>query len=547
MLSGLILALLFLLLPPAVADQPLPPVPSQGENLLQQAQVKVAGFRFEGNQIFTSEELAEQAAPWLGRQISMRELVELKDHLTRFYIDQGYVNSGALIPDQQVKEGIVLVRIVEGRLTDIRIKGYQGLRLGYLQPRVEGDDGDVLNILNMRQRLKLLEENPLIERVNARLLPGLHPGEAELELEVSEASPYHLKTIVDNHRPPSVGSMRGRVELGHRNLTGWGDALIAHYDITDGTGNYGAAYTLPLGGRGATLSLSHDSSDSLVVEPPFDVLDFESESRVSRIAFRYPWRRTPAQEIAFGVKLTHADSKTYLGGFPFAFPPSLEESRSTVLSLSQEWVERSRERVFAAYSSFDFGLNWLDAADRRGEIGIDGQAVAVSQRPDGLFLAWTGQLQWMEKLALWESEILARLDLRWANDTLMAQNRFSIGGSSSVRGYRENSLIRDGGLVAGLEWRIPLVRLPLPGISTTEVDGLLHLVPFVDYGYGWNANGEAPEPQDIASVGLGLRWNPSPEIRTELFWGHPLRDLPVVGERDLQDDGVHFSLTVEWL
>lgn len=90
-----------------------------------------------------------------------------------------------------------------------------------------------------------------------------------------------------------------------------------------------------------------------------------------------------------------------------------------------------------------------------------------------------------------------------AGETLPPLERFTVGGLDTVRGYPENLLVRDNGLVLSGELRVPIVR-------HDGGRGVLALAPFVDLGDSWHAEGHVPghtgEPRTIASAGLGLRW-----------------------------------------
>ncbi|AUI69150.2 BamA/TamA family outer membrane protein [Beggiatoa leptomitoformis] len=88
--------------------------------------------------------------------------------------------------------------------------------------------------------------------------------------------------------------------------------------------------------------------------------------------------------------------------------------------------------------------------------------------------------------------------------------------------------------------------LRIPKVSHEPDDGLLQLAPFFDYGRAWNTGSSTPDPRDISSVGLGLRWSPSQKIRTEVYWGYALRNVTGGEEYDLQDDGVHFELSMRY-
>jgi hemolysin activation/secretion protein len=68
-----------------------------------------------------------------------------------------------------------------------------------------------------------------------------------------------------------------------------------------------------------------------------------------------------------------------------------------------------------------------------------------------------------------------------------------------VRGYRENHLVRDNGLLVSVESRIPLIR-------NTRWAEFVQVVPFVNCGWGWNQKVATPDPTTLVSVGLGVRW-----------------------------------------
>ena len=106
-----------------------------------------------------------------------------------------------------------------------------------------------------------------------------------------------------------------------------------------------------------------------------------------------------------------------------------------------------------------------------------------------------------------------------------------MGGVDTVRGYRQNQLIADNGILGSVEVRVPLTSDPR----------VLQLAPFFEIGTVWN-NGETnPDPATIASLGLGLGWLVIPNLSLRLDYGIPLIS---VGDRgnSLQENGLYFSL-----
>lgn len=184
---------------------------------------------------------------------------------------------------------------------------------------------------------------------------------------------------------------------------------------------------------------------------------------------------------------------------------------------------RSRTRVFAVRSTFSLGIDAFDATTNGGDL------------PSGEFFAWLAQLQFLQRFGENGNELFARLDAQWTDDPLFGPEQFAVGGIYSVRGYRKNLEVRDKGYSGTLELRLPVLRDDAGQVKLTAI-------PFFDFGSTWFNERDTPDPETISSVGLGLRWQPDPRLRAEVFFAHAMEDVPNKGD-DLQDDGIHFALT----
>ena len=87
------------------------------------------------------------------------------------------------------------------------------------------------------------------------------------------------------------------------------------------------------------------------------------------------------------------------------------------------------------------------------------------------------------------------------------------------------------------------VRLPI--LRARQVGGVLQIIPFIDFGTGWN-NGDLPNPDPnvLAGVGAGLRWQMGDSLNARFDWGIPLTDMNIE-ERTLQEQGLYFSVNYE--
>jgi hemolysin activation/secretion protein len=119
---------------------------------------------------------------------------------------------------------------------------------------------------------------------------------------------------------------------------------------------------------------------------------------------------------------------------------------------------------------------------------------------------WLSQAQYTQRV-FGATELVARFAAQLASAPLYPFEQIAIGGPSTVRGYIQNALVRDNGIVASLEARIPLTAVTLPYISTQDNSGTLRLAMFVDGGGGWNKTYPTPIPGAIGSAGIGLQWD----------------------------------------
>jgi hemolysin activation/secretion protein len=208
------------------------------------------------------------------------------------------------------------------------------------------------------------------------------------------------------------------------------------------------------------------------------------------------------------------------------------ESEITALRFSQEGQLRGRSQAFAARSTVSFGLEALGATHNE-------------DAPDGRFVSWLGQAQYALRLNDSGQQLLWRGDVQLTDRPLLPIEQIAIGGLDTVRGYRENLLVRDNGWITSLEWRIPLFRLPAPYLSRSAEDGLLQLAPFVDAGGGWFEDGQTPEPTVISGIGAGLRWQPATGWLAAIYYGKALKDVRNPDNRDLQDYGIYFDVRMQ--
>ncbi|MGB7442003.1 MAG: ShlB/FhaC/HecB family hemolysin secretion/activation protein [Coleofasciculaceae cyanobacterium] len=499
--------------PPPTQDSPEVTFPSGERFLIKKVEVL-------GNTVL-HEEIEAETQTYENREVTFEDLLQLRSAIIQLYIENGYITSGAFLLDSQdLSTGTVQVQVVEGELEQIEIGGLNQLREGYVRSRLEQATSSPLNQPRLEEALQLLQLNPLIEQVNAELAPSTTVGKNILRVSLKEAPAFHAAITTENDQSPSVGSLQGNLEVSHDNLLGFGDRFSVNYGRTEGLDLYDVSYTIPVNSRSGTLSFRYNNGDSDVIEDDFRDIGIRSKTQTYSLGFRQPLTRKPTSEFALSLSFDLRRSQTFiLEDRPFSFTEGPEdgESKVTVIRFSQDWVNRDARRVLAARSQFSLGIDAFDATVN--DTGTDGQ-----------FFSWLGQFQWVQQLSP-RNLLVARINAQLTPDSLLSLERFSLGGVDTIRGYRQNQLIADNGIMGSVEVRIPLTKDPR----------VLQLEPFFEIGTVWNNGDIDPDPATIAGLGLGLQWLINPDLSLRLDYGIPLIS---VSDRDnsLQENGLYFSV-----
>lgn len=509
---------------------------SSGTPLLREIRSEPHPGSGSGTVIATVSNLVDQA-----------DLERVRTAVGDLYLRRRYLNSGALLPDQQVTNRMITFQIVEGSLGAIHVHGARHLREDWVRRRLAAGVTTPLSLDDLSAALRELRLNPNVATVEASLRPehrgtNLVAGGSVLDLRLREVSPWRLGFQIDNQRPPDVGAEQLTLDASHESLTGHSDPLRVHYGVAQrarddeaefsGLDNLGIEYSLPVSVQDTRLGASFNRRDYAIIAEPFQDLDIASEYWDAGFRITQPLRIGPRDNLLAGLSFDRRHSEGSLLGEPFSFSPGSVDGQSdvTALRLAVDWSRPWTNQVLAARLITSLGLDALGAT--------------VSPRgPDGRFVSLLGQVQYLRKL--WDhggrgpgdaAHLTARVSAQWADDPLLAMEQLSLGGAGTVRGYRENFAVRDLGVLATVESRIQVFRSRTGRYS-------LDLVPFADLGAGWNVEASNQDGITLGSLGLGLRATFFDRVQARFDWGYALDHRPDSVE-DVQDLGIHFSVGI---
>jgi len=522
----------------------LPQLPAAESSPLYGPKLLVKRFVFTGNTVYDSATLEKVVEKFAGREIDGVELETARQDVTLFYVAHGYINSGALLPDQDPKDGIIHMTVVEGKLTTITVTGNHWFQTWWLRNQMRLAGGEPLNFNNLKEGMQVLRENPTIAQVNAELQPGGAPGESQLKMEVKDAIPFRFSVEINNYRPPSVGSTIAQAHAADLNLTGNNDPLSVTYGIATSSmngyefsdlDNIAGDYQFPISPWRTTMEIGADRTNSGIIEAPFNQLNIESKLTEYHLSIHQPVFETPKDSLILTVEIDKRRNSTTLFGQPFSLTPGAVNGAEavTVPRFIQEFVDRGTDHVFSARSQFSFGIDASGATINAGS-------------PDGHFFDWLGQTQYVRRIGESNNLIIARLGGQLADRPLLSVEQLELGGISSVRGYLENQNLSDNGVIASLEGRIPVW-------EDKNHNPLLSIAPFTDFGVGWDnidhgavaagATNLGRQGVAMPSAGVGILFNPCKNFSGQLYWGYGFNRRQEPGGESLQNDGIEFSVS----
>jgi hemolysin activation/secretion protein len=276
------------------------------------------------------------------------------------------------------------------------------------------------------------------------------------------------------------------------------------------------------------ITVQHDEGSSSVVEGTLRPLDIRSRLRSDELGVRWAVQESLQRKLSVGILRSWRRNTTTLLGEPFSFTPFEPDGISRVAAwrLWQQASLRSPDQLVALRSTFTTARNNLQ--------DIPGLPAEIGASPPHAYTYWQGQGQYVRQLSEGGVQLVLRTAVQASAKPLVPLDRFSIGGAASVRGFRENTLVRDRGAVANLELEYPMAWPPFAGARLT-------LVPFFDYGRGANVRAAS---DTLSSVGVAarVRWQ---GFSGELAFGHKLARPAsfVASHRTLQDRGIHFQVS----
>ena len=487
-------------------------------------------IRVLGNTVLPQREVEKVLYPFLGADRAIADIEKARLALETRYKDAGYGTVYVDIPEQEVKSGVVRLRVTEGRLDRVRVTGaryYSNRAICAEIPALS--EGKVLNLNDVQKELTAVNRQAPRDRTVVPILKaGRTPGTVDAELKVKDSLPVHGGVEFNNRYTADTSHNRLSANLSFDNLWQRYHSIALQYQTAPGKPReadvIAGTYVAPLQSNGNIFAVYavHTDSEFTTLGPQFNSLGVVGKGSIYGLRYIVPLQSTPTQvdNMAFG-----ADYKD--------FRENIVQSDGSVATTPISYINWSVD-----YSATRPGEGRLTTFDIAVDFGVRGLANSSEEfafkrysgqpnKGDPNYFYLRGSARHQQRL-FGDFSAAIKLTGQYTWQALISNEQFAIGGADSVRGYLESESLGDYGAAGSVElrWALPQSWLG----DEHSVSTLL----FYDDGFT-RIHYPLPEQVDLvqlSSWGAGAEFAGFGGFSANFAWAYPLRDGDHVAKGD---------------
>ncbi|MCL2346095.1 MAG: ShlB/FhaC/HecB family hemolysin secretion/activation protein [Desulfobulbus sp.] len=453
---------------------------------------RLNGVRLSGAQALDTAELDALTAPYINRNVTLADLETLAQQIGQKYRERGYFLAQAVVPVQNVKNGIVEISVIEGRLGRITINVApdapvsESVVRAFLAPLQEGQ---ALNGPQYERAMLLLSDLPGI-LVSSSLEEGTQTGTTDLTVNVTAARRFTFSADADNQGTKETGRYRAGGSVRWASPLSLGDNLDARLMISNNSDlKFGRiSYEAPLGADGLRGSIGYSRVD-YQIGGDFANLDPYGTADIIDASLSYPLIRSRRQNLFLRLSAENKSLKDNYRAIDFS-------AKKRVDGLSLGWTWELRDNLLGGGYTATSGIWYHGRLDIRDDFSKNADQGPTGRNTQGEFDKYTLQASRLQRIVDRHSLYLS-LGGQWSGGNLDASEKLSLGGARGVRAYSSGEALVDEGVIGTAEWR-------------WTIDSAL--TPFLFYDAGWGRLSKDPLPgesgnrQTLRGAGLGLEW-----------------------------------------
>ncbi len=397
----------------------------------------ITRIELKGADHLSATEREKLVQPFLGQCLAVAQLNDVLKAITNHYLERGLVTSRAYLPPQDLSSGTLVVQVVEGRLESLKGAPDSGISQRELAMTFPGRAGEVLDLRQIEQMVDQLNRLPS-NQARMELSPGQAVGGSDVLVTNSQQKPWRASLGRTNDGQRSTGEQQWNTGLEWDSPLGLADELMlraGHDAVSDsahGSHNEMLNYNLPWGWWTFNYSYSQSAYRSQVVPPNQQIFKQKGDSQTHQLRAERVVYRDALSKTSVNVGLTRLATNNY-------------NDQARIIGSSNTLTEASYginhgRRVGNAFLNIDLGTQkGIGAFGAQGDLANDG--------PSPRYRKYTATASYLHPFQLWgERFTFSSLATgQHSKDPLFSSQRMSVGGLSSVRGFKDQYLAGDSG------------------------------------------------------------------------------------------------------
>ncbi|MEG8232918.1 ShlB/FhaC/HecB family hemolysin secretion/activation protein [Pseudomonas orientalis] len=401
----------------------------------------IKDIELKGADSLPASERERLLKPYVGQCLGVSQLNDLLKAITDYYLGKGRVTSRAYLPQQDLSTGHLQVLVVEGKLEALRSAEGSTVTERELAMAFPGKVGEALNLREIEQLVDQLNRLPS-KQAQMELTPGKQVGGSDVVVKNTAQKPWRASLSRNNDGQKSTGEQQWGAGLEWDSPLGLGDQLIlrgGHDAISDHqktSKNTMLYYNVPWGWWNFSYTYSESDYRTFGVTDDFKYKQ-DGDNQNHQLRAERVIHRDDVSKTSVNVGLAHLRTNNYILDVRTA--PS-----SNRLSELQLGVNHGR-RIGTAFVNLDLGMqNGIGLLDAQSQ---DERDAFGRRQPNSRYRKYTATVSYLQPFSLWgESFSFSSLATgQRSEDPLFSPQRMSLGGSASVRGFKDQLLTGDSG------------------------------------------------------------------------------------------------------
>jgi len=391
-----------------------------------QTLIDVKSFKVTGMTIVSQAEAQEVLIPFNNRKLTLAQINEAATAISDIYQKKGRI-AQAVVPPQDIKDGIVEIKIIEGRVGAIiiepafeedppRLTSKTTTKfLSYFNP-----EGGLVDLDGLERSLSLINEIPGV-RAEVGLEPGKDDGSTDIRIKVDELSRFSGRVDLTNYGSASTGTGQAILNLGLNDLMGIGDA--GTIDVIGSAGSiFGLArYYIPASADGLRVGIG-GSTLSYNTLASYSTTTTTGTANTGGFYANYALQRTARANKTINLSL---ENKSY-----FNYSNGIEISNYTINSATLGVVG----------NQFIGDASWIWSANATyGNLNINNTSQLISDQNGAATTGGYGKATiysaFNQPLPIKKTNLLLSFNGQLANKNLNSAEQLYLGGPYAVRAY----------------------------------------------------------------------------------------------------------------